>query len=306
MKLSDKYRPTTFEQIIGNATTVNTVRAMLDKPEHSHCYLITGSYGCGKSTMAQVMADYLGASTEIINASGDGGVDTVAEIQDICRYGTQHPRVFIWEECHGITGKAQEKLKLMTESPDAMTYHFFVTDRAEKMDKALKSRCTPIEMVCPDEDVIAKYLKFVAKEEEATVATDLIYDLAEHAQGSMRDALKYLEMAITNPDSVRDITMVPEKDADAFDIAKAVVSGEHWRNISQKIALCKKATKPTAETIRRTIIAYATTRLLAESDIAKGMQCVKVIDTFRNEYLDAQTSWGFLAADICISMDRGV
>lgn len=292
MRLSEKYRPKTFDDLYGNTATITMLKNLLDKPNHPQTFILTGGAGTGKTTTSGIIANYLNAN--IADCSADMGVDMVAEIGQAVRTISDFPRIFRLDECHRLSAAAIERLKVLIEAPYPNNYFILITDRPENVDKALLQRCTMVKLEPLSEPDTLKLLKSVCEKEGITADKVKLVEIAEIAEGCARNAIKYLEMLQANPEAeVSDFgnNGKDEENPEVFDIVKLLYSGKDWRNLSIKLDAAKKANLA-PETIRRTALSYGCTMLLKGNKNA-----AKVLQQLSTPYENGSTGWPMFALD---------
>ena len=204
MSLDLEYRPKDFDSVLGNEIEIKSLIKNLDKDpkKADHCYVIIGPAGCGKTTLARIAANYLGASeidiTEL-NTGSNRGIDTTRDIIDKMRYSTGKRKIYIIDEAHGLTPDAKRAFLKPTEEPPEHVYFFFLTTDPIKLfkgdeGKALKTRFTKIKVTQIESKLLYRHLKRVSKKEEIEIENDVLTYISENSEGSPRNALKLLSM----------------------------------------------------------------------------------------------------------------
>lgn len=269
MELYRKYRPRKLESLVGNEQTVSMIEKFASRtPEkRPHSYLLQGSAGCGKTTLAYIIAKMYGCSVESIeeyNSASFRGIDSVREIQMKMQrkpVGDSKCRVFILEEAHQFTKDAMEALLKPTENCPNHVYFFLTTTNPEKLGAALKTRMTVINLQTLGDDDLVKIMKRVVKLEGAEIVNDTIYSrIAEIAAGSARVALTTLEkvLALPTKEQKRFETIIESTQTKAIDLCRLLMKRPKWKEVSE----CLKTMLDDPESVRWAVLGYATAVLL--------------------------------------------
>lgn len=219
-----RYRPDTFEDVIGQEHVTKALQAALANGRVNHAYLFSGPRGCGKTTSARILARCLNCaqgptatpcgtcdscrdlatggpgSLDVIeiDAASHGGVDDTRELRDRAAYAPARDRfkIFIIDEAHNVSKEGfNALLKLVEEPPDHIKF-IFATTNPEKVISTIRSRTHhyPFRLVAPE--VLRDYMADLCRSEGVT-AEDGVLGLAVRAGGgSVRDSLSILDQLI--------------------------------------------------------------------------------------------------------------
>lgn len=196
--LAIKYRPKTFEDVCGQNITVEILKRVVAKKTFSNCLLFAGNSGCGKTTLARILADQInegeGMPIEMDCASA-GNVDTIRSLIESAyeRSLDSKYKIFILDECHAITPQGWQAFLKCIEEPPAYSIFMFCTTEPHKIPATILNRVQRYNISKIDTNIIYERLIKVCQLEnfinfEATC--DLISKLS---QGCMRDALTMLD-----------------------------------------------------------------------------------------------------------------
>lgn len=239
--LARKYRPMTFDQLIGQEAMVRTLSNAIETGRLPHAWMLTGVRGIGKTTTARIIARALncigvdGKGKETIHPCGQcdpcrtiaedrhvdvmemdaasrTGVDEIRDIIDGVRYGPVSARykTYILDEVHMLSKQAFNALLKTLEEPPAHTKFIFATTEIRKVPVTVLSRCQRFDLRRIDSQRLAKHFAEVAALEKATAEPEAIKLLAHAADGSVRDGLSLLDQAIARGNGA--ITAVDVKD----------------------------------------------------------------------------------------------
>ena len=223
-----KYRPLTFESVVGQQHIVSTLEHAVTEGRLSHAYLFCGPRGTGKTTMARILAkSLLCQGAEAARAQGAAGClpdgtcpecqaiaegthPDVYELDAASRTGVDNVReeiigsvnfapvrgaykVYIIDEVHMLTTAAFNALLKTLEEPPAHVVFVLCTTDPQKIPETILSRCQRFDFHrIGNEDIVGR-LRFICEQEGFTFDDDALEIVAKHARGGMRDALSTLE-----------------------------------------------------------------------------------------------------------------
>jgi len=214
-----KYRPLQLDDLIGQERIAATLKKAVQHDRVADAYLFAGNRGCGKTSSARILAMLLNcenvkdfkvcgkchACTSIhsglamdvreVDAASNNGVEDARRLIEASSHGPQvlKRKVYIIDECHELTGRANNALLKVIEEPPSYLTFVFCTTEPDKMLPTVLSRCQKHEFRRIPSKTIALHLLELAKEEKINIANDAAYFLAQKAEGSMRDAIGYLD-----------------------------------------------------------------------------------------------------------------
>jgi DNA polymerase-3 subunit gamma/tau len=228
--LARKYRPQTFEDLVGqNHATVTLINA-LEAKRLAHAYVFSGPRGCGKTTTARLLAKALncvkgptptpcgecpqckeiagGTSTDDvleIDGASNRGIDQIRELRDTVKYAPARCRyrIYIIDEAHQITDAGFNALLKTLEEPPPHAVFMMATTELHKFPATILSRCQRFQLrPIPLADT-QKRLEEIMKKEKLKADPEALLEVARAAHGSLRDALSLLDQAIAYaPDGV--------------------------------------------------------------------------------------------------------
>ena len=220
--LARKYRPRSFDTLVGQTHVVQALKNALDQKRLHHAYLFTGTRGVGKTTLARILAKSLNckkgigsapcgicsACAEIdqgryvdlieVDAASNTQVDNMRDLLDNAQYApTQGQfKVYIIDEVHMLSKSAfNAMLKTLEEPPEHVKFILATTD-PQKVPVTVLSRCMQFNLKQMHSHAISEYLEKILKEEAIKYEINAIYLIAKSANGSMRDALSILDQGI--------------------------------------------------------------------------------------------------------------
>ena len=218
-----KYRPTTFEEVMGQPHVVQTLTNAIARQRVAHAYVFSGMRGVGKTTVARILAKSLncekgptiqpcgtcpscveitrGNSVDVIEIDGasNTGVDDVRELRENVKFAPFHGtyRVYIIDEVHMLSNSAFNALLKTLEEPPSHSVFIFATTEVHKIPATILSRCQHFTFRRISRLEIISQLRHVATQTGVTVEDRSLSVLARTSDGSMRDALSLLDQAVS-------------------------------------------------------------------------------------------------------------
>lgn len=199
LELYRKYRPTTYEDMVGNEIAIKSLRKELENG--SHTFLFTGSAGCGKTTLARILAKEVGAgefSIFEINSADNRGIDTARDVMEKMKYNPIDGSAMVWilDEVHMITTAGQNAfLKALEDTPPHIYFVLCTTD-PQKLIAPLKTRCSVINLKPLGDDDMRFLIKRTARMEKIKVSDEVVDKIVELSNGGCRKALKLLNKVL--------------------------------------------------------------------------------------------------------------
>lgn len=255
VSLYRKYRPASFDQVMGQEHVTRTLVNAIDSGKISHAYLFAGSRGTGKTSTAKLLAKALdcvdgptstpcgkcdscvaisaGTSLDVIemDAASNRGIDDIRDIRDKVAFATVEGKykVYILDEAHMLTKEASNAFLKVLEEPPGHVIFVLCTTEAHKVLPTIQSRCQRFEFRRPDAGMVLKVLKHIAAAEEIEIDEAGLEAIARSSSGAFRDAIGALDQLATYCDkkiAISDVlsmlgTVESELLFEAVDIAAA-------------------------------------------------------------------------------------
>ncbi len=220
--LARKYRPRTFQEVVGQEVTIGVLQGALEEGRTGHAYLFCGPRGTGKTTTARIFAKALncekgparepccecercraaedGAEVDLveIDAASHTGVDNIRDLRDQAAYAPMRARfkIYVVDEVHMLSKAAfNALLKTLEEPPPHVVFLFATTERHKVID-TIQSRCQVLQLAPIAEPVITGRLEEIAKLEGLNPGPGVLEEVARRAHGGLRDALSLLDQLL--------------------------------------------------------------------------------------------------------------
>ncbi|MBX9616860.1 MAG: DNA polymerase III subunit gamma/tau [Caulobacteraceae bacterium] len=241
--LARKYRPRTFEDLIGQEAMVRTLTNAFATGRIAHAFMLTGVRGVGKTTTARLLARALNNETDVIDrpsleltahgrhdaaimagqhmdvmemdAASHTGVNDIRDILESVRYAPVEARykVYVLDEVHMLSNQAFNALLKTLEEPPPHAKFIFATTEIRKVPVTILSRCQRFDLRRVEPEILVEHLSRIAGREGMTVEDDALALIARAAEGSVRDGLSLLDQALVQgergqpvaTDTVRDM-----------------------------------------------------------------------------------------------------
>ena len=217
-----KYRPQTFEQMIGQKPVVQTLQNAIKHNRVAQAYIFSGMRGVGKTTVARILAKALNCqqgptptpcnkcefclevnedrSVDVLEIDGASSrkIEDIGPIRDTAKYRPIHSRykIIIIDEVHMLSETAFNALLKTLEEPPPRTVFVFATTEFHKVPATIISRCQHFEFKKISQKDIINHLLDIAQKEKLTISAYGLSLIAEAAEGSLRDAQSLLDQAV--------------------------------------------------------------------------------------------------------------
>jgi DNA polymerase-3 subunit gamma/tau len=261
--LARKYRPATFDDLIGQDAMVRTISNAFETGRIPQAWILTGVRGVGKTTTARILARALnyelpdgtvteptiimpklgvhdqaiieGRHLDVIemDAASHNGVDDVRQINDAVRYAPVSARnkVYILDEVHMLSGAAFNALLKTLEEPPPHVKFIFATTEVRKVPVTVLSRCQRFDLRRVDAALLVKHLENIAAQEKIEAEPAALALIARAAEGSVRDSLSLFDQAIAHAagpvraDDVRSMLGLADR-VRIVDLFEALMKGD--------------------------------------------------------------------------------
>ena len=232
--LALKYRPQSFDDLIGQEVVVETITNSIKANKVPNAYLFTGIRGIGKTTTARIVAKALNCSNGIENlckenlcenceaitnsshidvlemdAASKTGVDDVRDLIEFSRYGPTSAKykIFIIDEVHMLSKQAFNALLKTLEEPPEYLKFIFATTEIKKIPITVVSRCQRFDLSRIKSTELFEFIKKIKDKENGKVSDDALKLIIKISEGSVRDALSLLDRALLSLDDNTELDL---------------------------------------------------------------------------------------------------
>ncbi len=232
--LALKYRPQTFDDLIGQEVVAETITNSIKADRIPNAYLFTGIRGVGKTTTARIVAKSLNCLNGIKNLCKDNlcenckaitnsshidvlemdaasktGVDDVRDLIEFSKYGPTSSKfkIFIIDEVHMLSKQAFNALLKTLEEPPEYLKFIFATTEIKKIPITVVSRCQRFDLSRIKSTELFNFIKTIKKKENGKVSDDALKLIVKISEGSVRDALSLLDRALLSIDSDKELNL---------------------------------------------------------------------------------------------------
>ena len=232
--LALKYRPQTFDDLIGQEVVAETITNSIKADKIPNAYLFTGIRGIGKTTTARIVAKGLNCSNGIDNlckedlcdncksiansshidvlemdAASKTGVDDVRDLIEFSRYGPTSAKykIFIIDEVHMLSKQAFNALLKTLEEPPEYLKFIFATTEIKKIPITVVSRCQRFDLSRIKSSELFEFIKDIKEKENGKASDEALKLIVKISEGSVRDALSLLDRALLSLDEKTELDL---------------------------------------------------------------------------------------------------
>lgn len=308
-----KYRPTTFDDVVGQEVIVKTILNALKNNKVAHAYIFSGPRGTGKTSTAKIFAKALKCeseseiicnkcvsctqinskqSTDIIeiDAASNNGVDEIRELKNkvnnvpsIGKY-----KIYIIDEVHMLSKGAFNALLKTLEEPPAHAVFILATTEVHKVPETVLSRCQKFEFKKIGNQEMFKRIKFVCEQEHINADDNVITEIVNLSDGGLRNSISLLDQVNSYSDGKITLNDVHEINGslnyrEILEFIDDILMG-NVRNILKKLELFSESGKSIVK-ISEEILLYFRNILLSKIDVNLVYNC-QLYDKYKNVDFD--------------------
>ncbi|MBB4301971.1 DNA polymerase-3 subunit gamma/tau [Rhodobium orientis] len=305
--LARKYRPETFEELIGQAPMVRTLSNAFETGRIAQAWMLTGVRGVGKTTTARILARALnyeiagkidqptihmpefgehctaimeGRHVDVVemDAASHTGIADIREIIEQVRYRPVSARykVYIIDEVHMLSAAAFNGLLKTLEEPPEHVKFVFATTEIRKVPVTVLSRCQRFDLRRIDADLLVEHMAKIAAAENVAVVPEALTLIARAAEGSARDSLSLLDQAIAHAggsirtEDVRDMLGLADR-ARVIDLFARLMAGDVAGALAELDSQYEVGADPAVVLIDLAEFVHLVTRLKFAADAVGGV-----------------------------------
>ena len=264
-----KYRPAGFEGIVGQDHIVRVLRNQIKMDTIGHAYLLTGTRGTGKTSVAKIFAKAVNCTNNTtgsacgvcetclaladpssldimeIDAASNNGVDEIRELRESVKYPpvTSRFKVYIIDEVHMLSMGAFNALLKTLEEPPKHVIFILATTEVHKLPQTIMSRCLRFDFRLVPTVQIAARIKYIFDDMGVKYSEDAVLQIAEAGDGSVRDALSVADMCVSygegsvEYDTVLEVLGASNPNT-IIDIIECVLAGDVGRTFELVDSVC--------------------------------------------------------------------
>lgn len=259
-----KYRPKKLSDFFGNSSTKVVVKSLLEDENHPHSYLISGNYGCGKTSLARFLSYAFRASSDTIlelDCGQDRSIDTIRMIERMANTPSfsGNNKAFIIDEAHTLLKLCQDALLKVTEETGKDNYFFLCSTQPENLSKALRNRLKHLHLKPLEPAEANRFIRYITQKENLVVPIEVRKKILGMSQGIPRSILLNLQTIakIADKENIKEIIEEGADPAEAIELCRQLAKGTVDRNL---ILGFKKVRD--LERVRRSVLGYFTTILI--------------------------------------------
>lgn len=282
-----RYRPKTFEDVIGQDAAVKVLKSALENKRAS-AFILEGGSGVGKTTLARIAADVAKCGNDIleIDAATNSGIDAMRAVQDAMRYraiGGNPSRACVIDEAHALSKNAWDSLLKSIEEPRPGVLWFLCTTNGAKIPKTVRTRCAQILLKPVKEKDIERVVLKVVKAEKLAIGDGALDYVISSADGSPRQALSSLAICAdlgSRKEAQQAIAGTAESDA-TIELCRFLTKPGSWREVGDIMGRLED-TNP--EGVRIIVMHYFGKVLRGAKDDRQAGAALDVLDAFSASY----------------------
>lgn len=268
MEFYKKYRPESFDDVIGQQKAVNVLQSFLQNKNLPHALLISGSSGVGKTTIARILKKELNcgnADFHEINVADNRDIETIRSIAGKMNLSpiSGSCRIWLLDEVQSLPKIPQRTLLKMLEDTPNHCYFILATTEPNQLLDAIRNRCTPIVLEDLTRFNLKKLINKIKNIENLDLSSEVIEQIIEASNGSARKALVLLnKIKFVKKEDQENEVFRSDARHQAIEICRILISKktkDSWKNVTTIL----KEMSEDPESVRRLILAFASQVMLS-------------------------------------------
>ena len=221
--MARRYRPASFEEVVGQEHIAATLKNAIVRDRVAHAYLFAGGHGCGKTTMARILAKALvclagptpdpccacpicldvaaGRDSDVLEIDGasNNGVEQIRQLREQAAYAPNRARfkIYIVDEAHMLTESAFNALLKTLEEPPRHVKFILATTDPHKLPDTILSRCQRFDFRLVPPPILTAFFRRLAEREKTPITVEALEAVSSFAGGSVRDGLVLLDQVLS-------------------------------------------------------------------------------------------------------------
>jgi DNA polymerase III gamma/tau subunit len=242
IQITTKYRPINFSEVLGNEKAVKALADAVSGALPPHVYLLSGMTGCGKTTLARIIAREFNSSILEIDAATNSGIEDMRQLAEMSVYKPitgESSKMYIIDEIQNLSPKAFQPLLKLSEGLPEFVYMAFCTTDLHKVPAALQNRCYHVALKPLKAKEIEELIGMVAEIEKWEVDNDVFNAIVQASGGSARLALSVLQAGhgCKSRDELSEIiAQVESENSPVVKLCQYLIKGgKDWPQISRML-----------------------------------------------------------------------
>ena len=291
MNLITKYRPQSFDEVVGQAAVVRSLQSIVKKKD-AQIFLFAGPAGTGKTTLARIVAKAYGCEDTQsaileLDAATFTGIDSMRSVQEMLRYrpfGSSGQRAIILDEAHALSKQAFDSLLKTLEEPPKHVVWCFCTTNQSKIPQTLKTRCAKFELKIVDDNDLGGLYDFVVEQEHFKIPDDVGDLLIKEAKGSPRQLLSNIVVARTarNKKEAGELLKTAVETDATYELCQFLTTNGSW---SKAMLIVEKLKDENPESVRIVVSNYLAACAKNSKDDKKAIVFLQKLDAFATPYV---------------------